>query len=296
MLKKLSILTIINFWLKSICRVNKNLFYSLFQNLLIVTPPKVACGINNFKQKLFGRKIFTFYDNQKKLYKVVDGDFTIYFNEKMRGINTYAYGICDRANFLADTYSLNLVKFNNNDVFIDCGANFGDLHSWILLNRLSLKYISFEPSPEEFRCLTLNCKNQENNNIALSNLTGFSHFYIKSDTGDSSLIVPAEGYNKKILVKTTTLDEYVNLNKIEKIKFLKIEAEGSEPEILEGSKKIINRVHYIGVDGSPERGVKAETTIEFASNFLLKNGFEMLSIKFGNSFVKALFRNSNFIY
>lgn len=46
--------------------------------------------------------------------------------------------------------------------------------------------------------------------------------------------------------------------------------------------------------GVRERG-KGLKTIEFASNFLLKNGFEMLSINYGNFFVKALFKNSNFI-
>jgi hypothetical protein len=57
-------------------------------------------------------------------------------------------------------------------------------------------------------------------------------------------------------------------------------------------KKLIEFNIY-GVGDSPERGVKKETTIEFASNFLLKNGFEMISIKFGDSFVKALFKNMN---
>jgi FkbM family methyltransferase len=199
----------------------------------------------------------------------------------MRGINTYAYEISHRANLLTNTYSLSLIKFKNNDVIIDCGANFGDIYFWILLNKRSIQYMSFEPSPEEFKGIELNCKNQKNNNVALSIVDGFLDFYIKSNTQDFSLIIPSESYYKKIKVKTTTLDNYISVNKINKIKFLKLEVEGAEPEILEGSKKIIYRIKYIGVDGSPERGVKKETTIEFASNFLLKNSFEIVSIKYG---------------
>lgn len=280
-------------YFRSFYILNKFFFYSLFQNLLSFLSPVYACLLMNFKQKIFSKNALFFYESKKKLFKVIDKNLTAYFNEKMRGINTYAYGISHRANLLASTYSLGLIKFKNNDIIIDCGANFGDIYFWTLLNKLSIQYISFEPSPEEFKCIELNCKNQKNNNVALSNVDGFLDFYIKSDTGDSSLIIPSEGYHKKIKVKTTTLDNYISVNKINKIKFLKLEAEGAEPEILEGSKKIINRIEYIGVDGSPERGVKKETTIEFASNFLLKNGFEMISIKYGVSFVKVLFRNIN---
>ena len=274
----------------------KLLFFRLFQNVLKILPPKLACILNNTRQRIKGREIKFFYDKKKNLFKVTDHDLVVHFNEKMRGINTYSYGIKNRANLLADTYSLNLINFSNNDVIIDCGANFGDLYIWTLVNNLSVRYISFEPSPEEFKCIELNCKNQINNNLALSNSVGNFDFYIKSDSGDSSLIEPAGNYQKKIKIKTTTLDEYVISNQIKKIKLFKLESEGSEPEILDGSKNIINRIEYIGVDGSPERGKKKEWTIEHVTNFLLKNGFEQLSIKSNNLYAKALFKNKNLTF
>ena len=43
----------------------------------------------------------------------------------MRGFNTYAYGIKERATSLAETYSLDKLEIFNNEVVIDCGANFG---------------------------------------------------------------------------------------------------------------------------------------------------------------------------
>ena len=82
-------------------------------------------------------------------------------------------------------------------------------------------------------------------------------------------------------------------NKIQKIKFLKIEAEGSEPEVLKGSKEILSRVDYIGVDGSPERGIKNETTIDYAIEFLNKNGFKVEASNINKNYAKALFKNKN---
>ena len=180
----------------------------------------------------------------------------MYFNDKMRGFNTYAYGIKERATALAETYSLDKLEIFNDEVVIDCGFNFGDLYAWTLIKNLNVNYISFEPSPREFECVKLNCAGKKNNNIALSDKNGHTDFYLQSSSGDSSIIEPATGFTKKIEIATIKLEDYILNNNIKKIKFFKLEAEGFEPEILEGSKKILNRIEYIGADGSPERGKK----------------------------------------
>jgi len=45
-----------------------------------------------------------------------------------------------------------------------------------------------------------------------------------------------------------------------------------------------------------EGGKKKEWTIEYATNFLLKNGFEQLSVKSNNLYAKALFKNKNLTF
>ena len=238
-----------------------------------------------------GRDISFFYERKLNLYKVKSDKMTMYFNEKMRGFNTYAYGIKSRALSLGDTYSLDKINFAKNDIIIDCGANYGDLYIWSKINNIKINYISFEPAPNEFKCIELNCADQNNNNLALSNNLGKFEFYLKSESGDSSLIKPANGYNNKINVNTLTLDKFLENLKIEQIKFFKVEAEGFEPEILNGSINSLKKIEYIGVDGSPERGEKKEWTIDFAKNFLNKNGFELISLKSNNSYAKGLFKN-----
>ena len=106
----------------------------------------------------------------------------MYFNDKMRGFNTYAYGIKERATALAETYSLDKLEIFNDEVVIDCGANFGDLYAWTLIKNLNVNYISFEPSPREFECVKLNCAGKKNNNIALSDKNGHADFYLQSSS------------------------------------------------------------------------------------------------------------------
>ena len=269
----------------------KILFFKIFQILLKIFPSKISCELNNLRQKLMGRDITFSYERKLNLYKVKSDMMAMYFNEKMRGFNTYAYGIKKRATSLAETYSLDKLKISNDEVVIDCGANFGDLYAWTLVQNLNINYIAFEPSPREFECIKLNCLGKKNNNIALSDKTGQIDFYLQSSSGDSSIIEPASGFTKKIEIATIKLEDYVLNNNIEKIKFFKLEAEGYEPEILEGSKKILNRIEYIGVDGSPERGKKKEWTIDICKKFLLKNGFELIGIKSNNIYAKGLFKN-----
>ena len=146
----------------------------------------------------------------------------MYFPDKLRGIQTYSYGIKHRAEQLINTYGIEKIKFSDKDIIIDCGANYGDLYAWTKLNNLNINYISFEPSPSEFK------------------------------------------------------------------------VEGFEPEILREANNALQIIEYIGVDGSPERGKNNETTIEYATEFLISKGFEIVFSNINQRYAKVLFRNKNF--
>ena len=68
-------------------------------------------------------------------------------------------------------------------------------------------------------------------------------FYVNEEEADSSLVKPSN-YTHHIDIKTTTLTHYIKVNKIKRIKLFKLEAEGFEPEILEGSTKILHNRLY----------------------------------------------------
>ena len=88
------------------------------------------------------------------------------------------------------------------------------------------------------------------------------------------------------------LDQLMNELKLDKIKLLKLEAEGFEPEILIGAGDRLKDIEYIAIDGGYERGISEEETFTTLTNFLIKKDFEILDIYF--PWYRALFKNSKF--
>ena len=80
-----------------------------------------------------------------------------------------------------------------------------------------------------------------------------------------------------------------------KIKLIKIEAEGAEPEILKGSINILKKTEFLCVDGGPERGIEKKQTIEECVGIMLENNFKLLYLNTEKNSAKALFVNKNFI-
>ena len=198
----------------------------------------------------------------------------------------YKYGMEARARYLGDVYNLDKIGFRNGDTVIDCGANIGDLNLWFDLEGLKINYIGFEPSPVEFECLKKNFPSGEMHNVGLWTEEGELEFFVNSHLADSSLIEPKR-WNKKIKVRVSRLENYIS----DKVKLLKLEAEGAEPEILQGLGGKLNLVEYISADLGFERGISEESTLVPVTNFLLSCGFELVDVSHGR--VCALFRNAN---
>ena len=245
----------------------------------------------NLRQSLTGRSARFAFCHANCLYYVCDQERKYYFGNASRGFSLYSNGLLARRHQISLSYSINSLTFQQNDVVIDCGANYGDL--WLCLDGSinPRNYITFEPGKTEFRSLKLNAPLARNNNIGLSNKSGLMEFFVNERDADSSLIEPST-YSEKITVTTTTLNEFVKQQQLGVIKLLKLEAEGFEPEILEGGAKAIRSVEFIAVDGGHERGKNQEETLSTITNNLTQQGFEMVSMNF--QWGRALFRNSSF--
>ena len=70
-------------------------------------------------------------------------------------------------------------------------------------------------------------------------------FYYKPFNGDSS-IVNIDDYDEKYTVQIVKLDSFIKEKDLvdSKIKLIKLEAEGFEPEIIEGLRKNLKNVEY----------------------------------------------------
>ncbi len=186
---------------------------------------------------------------------------------------------------LYDSYLLNNIDFNDQDLVIDCGANVGELFLSIKSNNPNIQYIGFEPDDQVFECLQLNT-NLKSSNICLSNESGEKNFFIDS-LGANSSVYESEPGMDSMVVKVEKLE---NLFPDTEIKLLKIDAEGSELEVLEGSKKIFNNIDYISVDCGAEKGINQDTTFVDVNNYLISNNFSLIGIN--QNRLICLYRNN----
>lgn len=270
--------------MRIICKIFKYFFFNpldrLIFNITIKTHGKIYQLLFNLFS-LLKKSPNRIYFEENYYYNT---EINWRFYHRKQGLYAYGKGFKKRKNELLSTYLIKNLEFEDDDVVIDIGANNGDFY---LCFDKKIKYFAYEPSPLVFSNLEYNIKNHNLFNKGLSNLADNKiDFYLKDEFGDSS-ILPINDYTKKISIETTTLDE--EIDKIQqKIKLIKLEAEGFEPEILQGLKKHLNSVQYITIDCGFERGIKLESTIAECSNYLLKNNFEM--IDFGSPRIVALFK------
>jgi FkbM family methyltransferase len=207
----------------------------------------------------------------------------------MRGFWLYSQGIANRGVSIFESYFLDLIDFSSGDVVIDCGANYADLYIHLSQLVSDIRYITFEPSPKEYECVLRNAPGQEHHQSALSKISGPIDFYVSSKGADSSIIEPVDGYTDVLSIEAIRLNDFANV--IPDIKLLKLEAEGAEPENLEGALEILDRIQYIAADGGAERGTSEHSTIESITNTLLNHGFELLCLDIKSGKGRALFRN-----
>jgi FkbM family methyltransferase len=182
-------------------------------------------------------------------------------------------GISKRLALLRETYFLPLIDFRPGDLVVDCGANVGELSLCLAESGSDIEYIGIEPSPLEYRCLEQNAAPFRTFNVGLWDQDGELDFYLSSQMADSSLIEPPE-YDEIISVPTRRLDQLLPGTRI---RLLKLEAEGAEPEAIAGCEGLLDSIDYIAADLGFERGKGQTSTLAEVSNFLLARNFEMVA-------------------
>ena len=209
------------------------------------------------------------------------------FAHEHQAAQAYARGLEFRAKTLGNTYFLDQINFEKDDLVIDCGANVGDLFFWFKYRDIAVNYLAYEPSLDEFKCLSENIFPHHAVNEALWFEETEIDFYLNSHEADSSLIQPSKYYDVTS-VKAIPLESIIT----SKVKLLKLEAEGAEPEVIIGAGKKLELIEFISADLGFERGPSKESTFIEVTNYLLKNNFVLLQFSGGRRC--ALFRNKKY--
>ena len=273
----------------------KNIFHTkTFENyiLRLIVPlhgkisHKLSCSLENALARIRGKDVKFIFDGE--LF-ACENDLQQKISNKLRGFNLYRNGVHSRELGLFDSYCLGKINFDKCDIVFDCGANSGDL--FLRLNRLidAQNYYAFEPNPDDYAVLDYNVNNRGGRtyNLALGDSDSQLVFFTATSEGDSSIIEPIS-WDKKTIVNVVRLDSFLAENNINKVKLLKLEAEGYEPEILSGIGNMLYRFEYIAIDGGYERGKNQDETFTSCTNYLLSNGFEIVDICFPS--YRALYR------
>jgi FkbM family methyltransferase len=156
----------------------------------------------------------------------------------------------------------------------DVGANIGEF-SMACMSKGAKHVIAVEPDEIPFQCLRGNLGERlpqaSVEQCVLSDKPGTVTFYVSTETADSSFITP-EHYTEAIKMRAVTLDEIVQKYNVE-VDVLKVEAEGAEPEVLEGALQTLRtQSPYLTVRASYERNGKS--TFKDCERILREAGYE----------------------
>ena len=164
---------------------------------------------------------------------------------------------------IARDYNLDL-DYQDGDVVLDIGAQVGIVSCYLGKKYPNIKIYAFEPVRENFDRLQRNLDTNGVKNVTPLNMAVTSNGRYVDMTGDlshnsGSMTIYGKGKNE---IRSLTLQNILDAYKIDKVKLLKIDVEGSEYEILESSKHLLDRVGAVRGEIHPLQGKSQDELLE----------------------------------
>lgn len=250
----------------------------MMEKLQDLLPPEMFCQLINIRNRLRGKKHRLSATLQTGIYRVSDAKDELYICRRNRH-NRSKRGVVAGVEELAREYHLDLLGLQPDDMLIDCGSNVGELGAWARVH--GLRYEAFEPEALEATCTDLNAFNgaPRTRRLALWNADAVLKFFRKPNTADGSLI-EINDYDGVVEIPAKRLDQIdLEIPTGHKV-VLKIEAEGAEPEVLEGASGILSHIDYVTIDCGYERGKEGAHTFAETNRFLVDHGFRVTKANF----------------
>jgi len=261
--------------------MSTNLFRNIEARLTDSMTAERFCAITNLRNRVRGKchKINPLGGPDSEILLAEDGDEAIHFCRRNRH-NRYKRGVRTAIDRLARDYHLDRLADLRGGTFIDCGANVGELGLWAKTR--GFDYIPFEPEALEARCVDLNVFDgvETCRRAGLWNKTTTLTLYNRADEADSSFLPGEGGGGNTIELPVTRLDEALDLSQADRPIIFKLEAEGAEPEVLEGARESLRHIDYVAVDCGYERGPEKNHTVVETNTALVDHGFRLIAAQF----------------
>lgn len=225
------------------------------------------------------------------------------------------------------TYNFNHIykefEKKQNNVIIDVGSNRGQSIEEFLKVYTNYEIHCFEPLNnlyEELKKKYGDNKNIYLNNYALGEQNKESNFFKYHNDVNSSFNKPIYGSNwekkkkkffdiknlikEELKVKILKLDEYFKINNLKFIDLLKIDTQGYEDKVLNGSLETLksNKINFIQIEFIMGNQYENRLNIIDYENYLIKNNFRLYGVnQRGDLLTKSdisldlLYANSNYV-
>jgi FkbM family methyltransferase len=183
-------------------------------------------------------------------------------------------------------------------IVLDVGAYLGNFTTNILLSVPVLYVHCFEPNPEAFEQLKLKVgqlgtyKGRNRvvvNNCGVGSEPGEEELIITSLQSASSFLPVAEAakqgwknadfsVRQRTTVPVVTLEQYAKERGVEKVKLLKVDAQGYELEILKGCGVLLQDIEYIFIEVQFNPLYEGAATWRSIMKYLFEEGFRPINM------------------
>jgi FkbM family methyltransferase len=169
---------------------------------------------------------------------------------------SYRRGWAARMARLTHEFALDLAApFAADEWVIDMGANVGDF-THAALRAGATRILAMDGDPVVAACLRAN--HTANTAVTIENAILWRaaevvKFYSAPGKADSSIFLPPGEGALAFEAQATTLDILAAKHGIGRIGLFKMDAEGAEPEVLEGATEVLARTRMVAIDTGPER-------------------------------------------
>lgn len=180
---------------------------------------------------------------------------------------------------------------NNIKTVLDVGANTGQYGCELRKAGYKGRIISFEPLSQAYQKLCLNAINDKSwktFNYALGDTIGTSSIHVSKNSPSSSLLpmtslhseaAPGSEYVQEEKIEVKTLDHiYESLGIADENVFLKIDTQGYEQKVLEGSVSSLQLISGIQVELSTVELYEGEGKYYSICSFIEERGFRMVRV------------------
>ena len=184
--------------------------------------------------------------------------------------------------FYRDDYNISSIQFDCSEpVVIDVGANIGTFSLLVNCRNPRAKIFAYEPELSNYELTEENIRlNGVGHNIkcfslAVAETEGNKTFYISTlEYAHSLEMENIEGgdFNKKITVNTTTIEQILKSNNLDRLDLLKLDIEGTEYAVLYNLPlDLYNKIKYIALEIHDHKTYQKEELV----NFLTEKGYSV---------------------